>query len=374
MSWLTLENYGRGPCFRDFDDDSTLQGSFVGFPEYLGPGWTVPRSSADAVISVQSARGALNITQGRSEEYMDIPLFPIDRVGQVKRRIEADTGIPLGEQRLFFNGRELSDDLTLEDLPPPLLVGDGAILRWFVRGHDPIHLLIQAMNGDQFWLDVNQSDLVIDAKMAIQARLGIEPDQQHLFLGGKDLYDDDVLANCSIQNGFCLHLMVGTAEEISAKPAVADGNNDEDTFLQLEIHDLVKNVFISVVARRGDNVAEVMELFGCEYPYLSLWLGRLDIRGRRKFRDYPLGNGMILHLKEMWKVHIRGFMAPPFTLLVSPTDLVSDVKRMISLRGILRVNDQRLIYAGRQLENEHALQAYGPLAGATLNVVLRLRG
>jgi hypothetical protein len=48
-------------------------------------------------------------------------------------------------------------------------------------------------------------------------------------------------------------------------------------------------------------------------------------------------------------------------LPVSPTDLVSDVKRTISVRGIRPADDQRLLFAGRQLEKERALQTYGPL-------------
>ena len=64
----------------------------------------------------------------------------------------------------------------------------------------------------------------------------------------------------------------------------------------------------------------------------------------------------------------------PFILYASPDETVGDVKgKIMELRGV-PPDQQRLIFCGRQLEDDVALADYNIQHGANLYVVLRMRG
>ena len=62
------------------------------------------------------------------------------------------------------------------------------------------------------------------------------------------------------------------------------------------------------------------------------------------------------------------------TLHVETEDTISTVKDMIQNKERIPRNKQRLIYAGRQLEDGRTLADYSVQNESTINLVLRLRG
>ena len=62
------------------------------------------------------------------------------------------------------------------------------------------------------------------------------------------------------------------------------------------------------------------------------------------------------------------------TLAVSDTDTVQSVKEKLAEREGISVDEQRLLYAGKQLEGAETLSQYGVKKDSTLDLSLALRG
>jgi hypothetical protein len=341
--------------------------------------WKAPSLGAAVSFSKMLTRafspGPLRIWRFRLGDSVKMKVFACDRVCEVKRRIEAVDGIPTADQRLCYGGRELPDDFILEDLGPIVeRMRSETTVRLAVRLYNPIRISVQHLNGERFGLEVESSDLVSELKERIESQEGIRADDYDLFIGGQRMFREEVVCEWSIDSGFTLHLVLAQTDEGEPSVMVHAEERGENESLRLTIHDVQWNTFWTITARSQDRIADVWPRFASDPLLSGLWLGHVQFRSDGTFADYSIRDGMVLHFDNRMQIFVKTTTGVHVRLYVSPDDDIFHLKTLIEGPAKAPREEQRLIYAGKQLEDENQLRDYSIERDATIHLILRLLG
>ena len=287
-----------------------------------------------------------------------IPLHVVasDTIGRVKAKLKHIEGIAPDQHQLTFKGRYLNDSCTLREYG--VQQGD------YIQLRQGIQIFVKCLTGKIMCFVVNSSDTIDVLKCRIESMEEIPQDKQQFFLADRRLEDKRTFSYYNIENRSVIQLV----------PPAKIGcflifvNTSKETFaLEVKPSDTVMNVKGRIEEIKGiPPDQQILSFKGLQLE--DKW----TINVSNVHDEDSLNLCRVVRQRGNMNIFVRTQTDGTFPLMVERSYTIKAVKSIIQHKEGIPPDQQRLIYAGKELEEEKTLGDYGVRERATLHLVLKL--